>query len=257
VLGGSLSYGKFFNVRGTRFEVGGDSSDVDLLIVVEDLHPQVGALSKRVADIEWLDETERVTFSRRVRQCRSQHDRCDMVSQKITVGERDNPFAFSMHITARETFLRVAVADGKYDDLRVLGEDNRDISEHLWDFRAGKAQKEDYFQRSFDGRVLTKKRQQSAVPGGVLSRVPIFHIEQGRFYPGLHQNIVLPEIEIRHENPTNAYRLPMLAFKYQVLERLRREQQLRPSELLVYSYCHSRGSNLSPYVRRNMEVERI
>src|SRR5262249_51579027 len=110
-------------------------------------------------------------------------------------------------------------------------------------------------QRSFGGIDSTVPLRASSVQDGHLSEIRICHIENDRYYPGLHQNLILPQFEIRWESPSLRLYLPILGFRWKILERLHEERRLRPFEVQTLSLCHTRSSVFSPHIVRRCDRE--
>jgi hypothetical protein len=110
-------------------------------------------------------------------------------------------------------------------------------------------------QRSFSGIDISIDLETQPVDEGHLSKIRICHIESGRYYPGLHQNLILPQFEIRWESEGLRLYLPILGFRWKVLERLHEERRLRPFEIQRLSLCHTRSAVFSPHIVRRCDRE--
>lgn len=126
------------------------------------------------------------------------------------------------------------------------------LTRALWDYRDTKPERKDN-QRSFSGRDVTLPLRSKTVRNGYFSNVHVCHIDEHRFYPGLHQNLILPQRELRWESPRLRIYLRVLSFTWKIMERLRFERQLRPFEVQKISLSHTRSAHFSPHITRRAD----
>ena len=243
VLGGSLSYGKFYNVRA--------DSDIDLLIIVSS-GDAVVKLATSLQSCRCFRQDATTLFLKRARvyaRLQAKHQ-CDMISQKLTVVEPGS-FDISLHIVNGIAFSRIVFAERNIPNVKQLA------PEFLRDYRVTAGPVQDYFQKSFDGSFLHVPSQSRDTEDGFIAKVPFCVIRDGRFYLGVHHNLLLPMLEFRHERVTNQYRFPALALKAKVLERLEQERHARPHESLRLSYAFTRSQDFSPLIRMRADQEML
>lgn len=157
-------------------------------------------------------------------------------------------YLLSLHVFSLADFEFAIVKD-----LPIFNPDSKGKFERaIWDYRNTRPERNDN-QRDFSGRDLTVKLRRRDIEDGFLSHVRVCHIENDRFYPGLHQNLILPQFEIRWECALMRVFLPVIGFKWKVLERLRYEQQRRPYEFQRLSLSHTRSGIFSPHVQRRAD----
>jgi len=256
-LGGSLSYGRFFNVCGAALS--GKSSDTDLLVVIS-TYKQLSKLGKALENIRGLEPDSIKLFCARAALFDSvtRGHRYRVFSQKMHFWKKRNDpllssfqlpghYDLSIHVLSRRDFDYVTLADFSLRDSTP-----RRYVRVNFDYRDSPTDRKDN-QRSFSGIDLTEKREIRQVEGGYLSKVTVCRIEQERYYPGLHQNLILPQFELRWETAEQRIQLPLLAFKWKIIERLREERRQRPFEIQLLSQSHTRSSVFSPHVARRVD----
>lgn len=243
VLGGSLSYGKFYNLRG--------DCDIDLFIVVDSGDGVVNLAKSLLAFRYFRDDATKLFLKRAQIYARLEKEaKCDMISQKLTVIETPS-FDVSLHIVNKGAFLQIALAD------RNIPKGKNPSPDFVRDYRVTAGPAQDYFQKSFDGSFLHIASQSKNAPEGFIAKVPSCAIRDGRFYLGVHHNLLLPMLEFRHESPPNQYRFSTSAFKAKVLERLEQERHARPYESLRLSYAFTRSQDFSPSIRKRADTEML
>ncbi len=142
-----------------------------------------------------------------------------------------------------------------FRDLPTITNRSDLLLRELWDYRDTAATRRDN-QRSFSGHDFTVDREVREVDRGFLARTRVGHIDaEDRYYPGLHQNLILPQYEIRWEPDTYRLRLPLLSFRWKLIERLAHERTLRPFEYQTIRLCHTRSAIFAPHVVRRAERE--
>lgn len=259
ILGGSASYGRFFNVSGATT---GKPSDTDLLIVLPsyDHLPEIPASLRTV---EGVDSESLAYLQERIRlfpSIRKLHDNC-ILSHKLKMRwEQSDPYLeryqipgyylLSLHIVSWEDFAFIILKD-----ITIL-QPNRDgaFVREIFDYRDTRPMRFDN-QRSFSGIDSTVSLEAEPVEGGHISRIHVCHIHEDRFYPGLHQNLILPQFELRWESASRRLYLSILGFRWKILERLREERKLRPFELQKVSLSHTRSAVFSPHIRQRADRE--
>jgi hypothetical protein len=263
ILGGSASYGRFFNTVGDRDN---EPSDLDLLLVVGDYAdlPRVAEAFARVAGIgpggvesmrercaafpevcQQLDEGQRCIFSHKL---------------KLWPPEAPDPFLAGTGING-EYDVSVHVFSGEDIDFLIL----RDLPKlegerEIIDYRMSRPDRPDR-QRSFAETEVMVEREgtERECPHGFLVPSRVCHVadadpESGtRYYPGQFQNLILPEVELRWELESHLLYLPLYAFMVKVRERLERERVERPYEIQSIANSHTRKNQFAPYVGERLD----
>jgi hypothetical protein len=256
VLGGSTSYGRFFNTVGLQAD--GRASDIDLLLVVasyddlprivealrrvegilgdglSEMHDRAGSFSDARARLE---ENARCIFSHKLDLWPSS-DQDSMLAGTSIGGSYD----LSLHIVSRDDL-----------DYLILNDRPRlDESRTIFDYRAAAAGKCD-LQRSFAGLEFDSAPKVIECPGGYVVSSTVCYVrelddEGERYFPGNFQNLILPEFEIRWDFEPQRMYLPIYSFKVKLEERLAHERRERPYERQRLSNSHTRYLVWAPYV---------
>jgi hypothetical protein len=253
VLGGSVSYGRFYNTCGAA----GKASDIDLLLVVPQYEDLI-AVPAQLRSLEFIDERQLQTMARRIDalfEVRKRFGRC-VFQQKLSLWEdEDLPsylkrfqfpgyYSLALHVMSLEDFQFVTLADiPRLDSLK------RTIAEFRDDPPSGNANS----LRCFAGYVRTFDQQAVEVTDGFVAHEIVGEILEDRFYPGMHLNLVLPQFEVRWESPDARIRLALLNLRWKLLARLTDERRLRTFEIQQLSLSHIRGNVLAPHVTRRVD----
>ncbi len=259
ILGGSVSYGRFFNVCGATI---GKSSDTDLLLVLPD-YDNLPEVSSALESVHGLDNSSLGEFRKRIRifhHVRRNYRHCIFSHKLYFWGDTHDPhlshfqmagqYMLSLHVISWFDFDFIILKDKPVLQPGANGK----LVRYLWDYRDTDPTRPDN-QRSFGGMDITVRPRAKEVEHGFLSRVRVCHIESDRYYPGLHQNLILPQFEIRWEAPSKRLHLPILSFRWKIVERLQEERRLRPFEFQSLSLCHTRSEHFSPHITRRADRE--
>jgi hypothetical protein len=258
ILGGSSSYGRFFNTLGSD-----KPSDTDLLLVVPNydfLSTVVQTLSS-VEGVEKgsLEELEgRISLFSALRQSRSVPY---ILSHKVQLWDpKHDPFLrdfqipshylLSVHFFSLEDFKYLILQDRPVIDC----DSGANWSRYLLDYRNTDTMRADN-QRCFNGTDTTLKLEKEPVDGGVITTIAVCNIIENRFSPGLHQNLILPQFEIRWDSLPKKLYLPVMGFRWKILERLTEERRLYPFEFQTLSLSHTRSAHFAPHIRRRADRE--
>ena len=264
ILGGSVSYGRFYNVMGGATEFGSKASDADLLLVLRD-YAQLNDVADRLSSVSGLDKASLDLFRRRAD--RFSNIRPDFApcifSHKLLAGTTEaDPVLRGSGIPGKYglSFHIFSLADFDYLTLKNMpilecpeGCDVLDLRLH--DYRnTAPADDRAYDSRSFAGIPLgTHPLHPTDVNLGFVADVQMCLIRDDRYCPGLHQNLILPQFEMRWEaEPVRLY-LRMLAFRWKIAERLRTERTMRPFEEQSLSLSHVRYFVFSPHITRRAD----
>jgi len=263
VLGGSVSYGRFYNVTGAADEFGSKSSDTDLLLVLPE-YEQLNAVADRLSSIRGIDSESLALFRRRIAafsKIRSDLSNC-IFSHKLKFWSSENDllsrakilgnYNLSLHVFSLTDFDYMTLKD-----IPILETPNEspEFDRRLQDYRdsapgGGRA----YDSRSFAGIPLgTHPLDPTKVDLGFLANVQVCLIKEDRYCPGLHQNLVLPQFEKRWETEEVRLYLRMLTFRWKILERLHTEKTKRPFEEQSLSLSHVRYFVFSPHITRRAD----
>jgi hypothetical protein len=259
ILGGSVSYGRFYNVKGSAPEFGSKSSDADLLLVVTE-YDQLSSVVERLASIPGLEPSSLESLRQRQAQfpeIRARYAQC-ILSHKLKFWmKRSDPVLSGTNVPADYNLsLHVfGLAEFDYMTLRNVSvlqpsEGTSSIDRILRDYRdTSPPGDQSYDNRSFSGMAMgTNPLDPVEVDGGYIAQVKVCSIQDDRYCPGLHQNLILPQFERRWESEHVRLYLRMLTFRWKILERLRTERTMRPFEEQKLSLSHVRYFVFSPHI---------
>lgn len=261
VLGGSASYGRFFNTVGVRDNA---ASDIDLILVVSD-YGRLPAIVDALERVEGIQEDglaqmrERADLFQGVLERLDEQERC-LFSHKLKLWPPESPDRMLARTDIGGSYaLSIHVMSAPVMDFVILRDlPHLDRERKVLDFRAQRARDPDK-QRSFAGteHVSSRGRQRKCeggylVPSYVCQVTPAEGAPGERYYPGQHQNLILPEIEIRWELESHRLYLPLFSFKVKLRERLELERHWRPYEIQRLSNSHLRRDHWAPYVSKRV-----
>jgi hypothetical protein len=256
ILGGSVSYGRFYNVMGAT---DGKSSDIDMLLVLENWEslPALAAAAEalpgaNLSDIERL-QTRASTFSAEIAPglprvvFSAKVDLWQNVSDRITEPfDVDGRYALSMHVVTRDVFGDLILERAPRIATETLGE-----SQLIHDFRESQPARQDH-QRSFGGENLRLDLHTDVAGSSFLRESHIYVIDdEESYHPGMFQNLILPQFDCRW-GPTG-FRRAVEAFRWKMVERLRYERKVRPHEFLRLSLAHTRSEVFAPHTVRSVD----
>lgn len=262
ILGGSVSYGRFFNTVGASVE--NKPSDTDVLLVIPEyshLPNIIGALAK----VQGLETESLGTFRDRLQEFEELRKKDTglpiIISHKVRFWDPQiDPFLKDLQIPgAYKLSLHVfSLKDFDYAilcDMPIIeGDRTGQFSRYIVDYRDTEPFRQDN-QRSFSGRDETVKLDAGSEKKGYTSKVAVCHIRDERFYPGLHQNLILPQFEIRWDTLKEKIYLRVLGFRWKILERLTEERRIRPFEYQTLSLSHTRSAHFAPHITRRANRE--
>ncbi|MEU9919662.1 hypothetical protein [Streptomyces sp. NPDC051001] len=265
VLGGSMSYGKFLNVSGAESQKG--SSDIDLLFTVEEGN-QLLDVAEALSQVPGISASDLGTMKTRVHEYLKLQDKlkdpCSF-SQKVSIWvDQEDPwlskynirpaYKISLHCFTRDGFEQLVAGDlmilsreGAKEKTRVLNDYRQEVPNLRLDH-----------QRSLAGTDLFLDRPFVEVSMGYLTESRAFVMDaHGRYHPGMFQNLILPQFELVAEDVNHSLRNQLDLFRWKIVERLRKERQARPYELLRLSLSHTRSSVFAPHIVRQIDNTQI
>jgi hypothetical protein len=268
--GGSVSYGRFFNVSGV-FATEGETkpgSDIDILLVCDDLSSVPDALrlwtGASTADVDTMSDraVDFLEWSAKLRT-----DDRPVFSHKLSLwADPDEPdplcarFGFpgnyqaSIHVCSMAVFSWLLCSDK--DRLGSSGSGDQRI---VTDFRPEESTRVDQ-QRDFSGALHSLPIANEPINGGNFARKTYaYYVAEGEKYlPGFFQNLVLPSFEVRWDFPVSktekspVQRL-VTDFQNKIHQRIAFENQKRPYEHLEVSLSHTRRGSFAPHVVRRVD----
>jgi hypothetical protein len=257
ILGGSTSYGRFYNVHGNRT---GESSDLDIVIVLNDF-TQLRDIADRLDLLSGLSKNSLELFRERseIFINAGLNDRRTIFSQKLIMWAHaaEDPlmswadvsatYLLSLHFMSWPVIDWLLVADATR-----LNRDEAGSSRAVGDYREQSVKRQDH-QRSFSGRNQRFDLEVTDVAGGYLRHSRAYFIDRNdQYYPGMFQNLILPRFERRWDDIELEGRLA--TFKWKMIQRLRHERRIYPHEFLRLSLSHTRSEIFAPHVRRSIDT---
>lgn len=225
IIGGSMSYGPFFNVRS-----GEDSSDIDAIVVMDESFLESDDW-QGFNDAAILTEEEKQLFLERKEIFKAMHEKgeADILSQRFTA--RDGDFNMSTHFFPLSTFEAVH-ASGLARDLRA----NRDTVAELRDYKPALFERDKADHQGFDGSSVDYiLPPQEEVENGFIATIPAYVVNNEQFYPGLYQCLSLPESLVAYDRSGETSRITN-EFDELVANRLEEEKILNPASILLNAY---------------------
>jgi len=285
ILGGSISYGRFINVRGASWGRGQetkarqapetsevavasapgradellDGSDTDLVLVLNE-YADLNRLGDRLASLTGAATAEVDELRVRIQTFPTlTFDDHRMFSHKLPLwNEQSDPlldklglegkYILSLHIFSRSDFDHLLL-----HDLPALEFAHEGAVRTLSDYRPDPANNRADQQRDFAGSDLWMERPFDPVEHGFQARTAVCVINEGRYHPGMYQNLILPRFDLRWDDLSTPVSRQLEAFRWKIVERLRREKAQWPYERLRLSLSHTRSEVFAPHVVRSVD----
>jgi hypothetical protein len=255
VLGGSVNYSRYFNVRGQGGELPGSSVDIMLVI------PDFDLLDEVIAGLGALPGSSRASLAALAQRSaewreRRLDDGNTLFSQRIWMWtEEDDPvmdwapnrgeYPIDLRIASTDVLSWILVAGNP-----KLTSSSAGSSRSVRDFCERQTVPDEH-QRSFSGRDLLIPQDVTELGASRLRVHRAYTIHGERYYPGSAQNLILPRLNTRWENLPIRRQLEM--FRWKMIERLRHERRNHPYELLRMSMSHSRSELFAPHILRSVD----
>jgi hypothetical protein len=254
---GSISYGRFYNIRGNR---GGDvASDLDVIIVIEHadaLHGIVASLTALpgvpISDVDHfvrrggvfageLDDGMTV-FSHKIRLWAD-----GTPDPVLPSGVAAGDYLLSLHVMTRSVLDYVLVTSTS----RLLKE-TAGARRTLRDYReAPTVRRDDLY--DFAGRRHCARLNAVSVPGGCLSSPRVYHFDElNCYFPGFYQTMLFPQPELLWDDLD--VRPAIDEFQRKIAERIRYEANQRAHVMLRPSFAHIRRDVFTPYVIKRLDA---
>jgi hypothetical protein len=269
-VGGSTSYGRFFNVTGAHEDPSSheihSASDLDVLVIVPE--DQLQEVPDRLKEWSGSDLTDVTAMANRLesygRFCRSSRDaRRSIFSHKIRMwhdAEFPDPLASdysfipaymtSIHLCTPEAFEWLTAAD-----LHRLGDGTTSTRREIKDFRETESVRNDA-QRDFAGRNVRFEIQNTEFENSWVRTSFAFRVtNNGCYHPGFFQNLILPMFDLEWDFRDVSIRDKTADFRNKIQERLREERRNRPFEHLQISFSHARREVFAPHVVRHVDFD--
>jgi len=264
ILGGSLSFGRFFTVYGIF--AGERPSDIDLVVLVKDYRDL-----RRIADALAKVKDKNGTYFIHREQLEEMKRRAEafqsfsptelpmFFQQKLTLWEDADPhfyeqldlpirYRLALHVLNPDDFDHITLAD--FPRLSSLPAEPLRVRV----YRDDKPSKSTEEQFSFSGRHKKSPVEEDPKVEGKVT-MQVCELTDGRFYPGTHLNLMFPQFEVRWENPDLPARLPLQALRYKFQVQLEEERRLHPFEVQKLSFAHARSHQFARRVTQRLDSE--
>lgn len=191
VTGGSMSYGRFYNVR-----EGDEPSDIDMIVVFND-GEETNLQAKSILPSNFgFNDDDVLILQERMRVFASllKEGKADALSHTAIL--KSLGFSVSMHILPSSVFENMMVYD-PHQDLRM----GKDIKRSILDYKPNPFKHPTVRLNDFNGEQLHFSVNEEPVHNGtadneVISQIPAHAIVKGSFVPGLYQNLLSPRFEM-------------------------------------------------------------
>jgi hypothetical protein len=255
ILGGSLSYGRFYNTCGGT----GKPSDIDLLLIIRD-DDDLPTVAERLATLEFVQPASVEELGTRIELFngyRRSYEPC-IFRHKLKLWE-DHPhdYALRHQVPAGKYLLGLHVVTQLEFDYLTLRDvpilEEREFERRVFEYRDDRPPRDFEEARSFAGIRRTTAVQYETVERGAVTDGLVCLIEGGWFYPGVHLNIILPRFEVRWESPGMRIRLRLLNLEWKLRARLEDERCIHRMQLSL-SQSHTRSNLFSRRVTRSVDA---
>lgn len=253
ILGGSVSYGRFFNTKGVS-----DPSDLDLMIVMPTYAGHLEACTTALSEVPGISGDDLSQLSRRLPvalELAEAHPTMS-VSQKVAFwSDTEDPilkpfgwpgaYEAQLHFFSRAAFEYVVLKDQGF----IGGNKTAPpfVREAL-DYRNDQGRRrEKGVLYSFSGTERMFSRELTEVDEGWLVNEVTCEVVDGRFYPGIFHNLILPSMEVRWDELEFSLTLAAKALVWKLYDRLVYERQLRVWENQNLANSHVRHSVFAPH----------
>lgn len=262
ILGGSVSYGSFFNTKGVN-----DPSDIDLMIILPSYATHLKTCAEALRSVpgifaEDIDHLiRRIPTSRRL----EQSDKTLSVSHKVRFWEdADDPFLQPMVWPGSFLCQFHFFSCGAFDHMTLKDHGfiggNRSappFSREAMDYRDDEGRRRERgMLYSFAGTERLFTRTLTPANDGFVVNEVVCEVVDGRFYPGVFHNLISPRFEVRWDRMDFSVSLAVKAFGWKLFDRLVYERQLRVWEDQNLANSHIRHTVFSPHeLRRVMTID--
>ncbi len=196
ITGGSLSYGPFYNVRSSKYEIK-ESSDIDLIMVINDKFFDLENNEWKTLEKSGVFSDDQLRLLKERLDCFRNNHQADILSQKFSITKNGDSFDISIHFFTKYSFDQMSgtrfLQDTEYNPGNVT-KVFRDYREKPFSYthcvlNSTSDLPEFKFPITYSERV----------EGGYVVELPLYVFEEGNFYPGIYQNVILPRCNITFE----------------------------------------------------------
>jgi len=191
IVGGSLSYGPYFNVRAQRNLIAG--SDIDTILVIDE-NENARNWDRFIQSPDFSHQEKQEFIDRKDIFLKTllPRDKADILSQKFHM--KGTRFEISAHFFTHAAMNRLLLNN---TNIAIINVDNIFT---LKDYRSERFPYKTCLQKNFEGiPYIYDVPEQRTVEKGVISELPEYIINDHKLHPGVYQNLVLPSFFIFHD----------------------------------------------------------
>jgi len=248
ISGGSMSYGRFYNVRANYPE----SSDLDLLFVIDDNFSKFAGQGGVVlpSNLGFNREAEEL-FNKRLSIFKQgyEENEIDVLSHKFELASLG--FDVSTHFIPQTSFRQMLSSGLKEDLIRPTTNDIVDV--RLKDYKPSSFKHRTFKHKDFYGNEYPLAIKESPQPyGGVISLIPAYTIADNKLIPGMYHNLCSPLFEVFYDQADispimQEFRNLMFEHKNDLQETAHQEPRI--------AHSHIRQTIFSPYIKKEIDDE--
>ena len=240
IVGGSMSYGPFYNIRENLDSTG--SSDIDLIMIIDEnkLSEDWGFLN----EIDFLNKEDKDIFLKRKDKFLSfyKNGTANILSKKFNL--KDFDFEISIHFFPENIFSNM-VNERLLRDLSL----NEDHVCLLRDYKDNHFSHKQCCQKSFSGKTYEFiVPTEEIVDDGNITTLPGYIISNQEFYPGIYQNLISPMFSVYLDNDVINNKINL--FKQIILDRLLKEKETNKED--NFQSSHVRQDYFSPSLTNSL-----
>lgn len=214
IVGGSLAYGPFYNLRGTP-----DASDLDVFYVVSQDFFVGDDPKKAISEQRGFTPESSEDFARRARIFPSlqAEDRASLLSVKSPVDD----YLASIKVIPVDTFVE------EFDTgLKAVIEDGADVALGIKDYKQGPYFASVYNQFSFlHEPYYFHMDEEYPSEGGAITNLPCIIMVDGHMHTGQHHNHLIPRAQIEYDRDGSTTKA-MKQFRKHIYGRLQHEREV-------------------------------
>lgn len=192
VIGGSMNYGPFFNIRAEGGPL--ENSDIDALGVMSPSFFNDDTWGDFLAsNLFSAEEKNKFLQRKRVGFRMLKEGVCDVFSHRFSL--QNHNFTFSVHFFTPE-LLEDITGSGLQADLQA----RTDTVKIINDYRSDRFARSEIPHLTFDGsNLLYVVPPQTEVEGGYVVQLPAYMVANGNLHTGLYLNLIAPEFRFLYD----------------------------------------------------------
>ncbi len=228
IIGGSMSYGPFFNIRKNLDKTG--SSDIDVIFVLKQTPLDEDAWLSFLESSVFNDADKKQLVARvPIFNDLYEANVADVFSQKLRCEGYD--FLMSAHFFPLEKLDHLINSD-----LERSLKSGSDVVNVVKDYKQSPFEREVCVQYGFDGSTSEYTvPEQKEVDAGIITELPGFDVKDGKLYPGLYHNLISPSFNAYYDSTGTTTQL-IKKFERLIHEEVSKEKELSPNSNVYNSH---------------------